>query len=147
MKGMKRRKWWFIALSVALLAACVGLWTWSERPPYRFLEGTDLVSLDVLDFHIEPGPVQHVCFSTYRSDVSLDPLRLRISAEFGSSGYIFDGARTYDIGTGAWLSIEDGRRFPPVHGARSVITIVRPATFLDRIRACFSRVDSEGRRL
>lgn len=36
---MKRRKWWIIALSLSLLAACVGMWKWSERPPYAFMEG------------------------------------------------------------------------------------------------------------
>lgn len=34
---MKRRRRWIFAISVALLAAGVGLWQWSERPPYTFL--------------------------------------------------------------------------------------------------------------
>ena len=40
--AVKRRKWWFIGLAVALLAACVGVWKWEERPPYKFLEGVRL---------------------------------------------------------------------------------------------------------
>lgn len=41
---MKRRKWWLVALSLALLAACVGVWKWSERPTYAFLEGATMVA-------------------------------------------------------------------------------------------------------
>ena len=39
---MKRRTRWIIAFSLALLAACVGVWKWSERPPYAFMEGAKL---------------------------------------------------------------------------------------------------------
>ena len=31
-EGMKRRKWMFIALSLALLAACVGVWSITVTP-------------------------------------------------------------------------------------------------------------------
>jgi hypothetical protein len=40
---MKRRKWRIIALSLALLAACVGVWRWSERPPFRFLKNKERI--------------------------------------------------------------------------------------------------------
>ena len=39
---MRRRRAWFIALSIALLSACVGAWKWSERPPYGFMAGMEL---------------------------------------------------------------------------------------------------------
>jgi hypothetical protein len=36
---MKRRKWWIIAFSLVLVVTCEGVWKWSERPPYAFMEG------------------------------------------------------------------------------------------------------------
>lgn len=39
---MRRRKWWIIGITAGLLAACVGVWKWSERPPYAFMEGAQL---------------------------------------------------------------------------------------------------------
>lgn len=42
---MKRRRWWFIGLAVVLLAACVFVWKWSERPPFKFLESATLEDL------------------------------------------------------------------------------------------------------
>jgi hypothetical protein len=32
MKGMRKRRWWLAGLILALLAACVGVWKWSDRP-------------------------------------------------------------------------------------------------------------------
>lgn len=46
LNAMKRGKWWIIALSLALLAAFGGVWKWCERPPYAFMEGAKLYSVE-----------------------------------------------------------------------------------------------------
>ena len=40
---MKRRRWWFVCLGIALLASSVGVWNLDDRPPYAFLKGGTLV--------------------------------------------------------------------------------------------------------
>ena len=55
---MKRRKWWFIALSLALLAAAVGVWAWSERPPYQFMSRARLWQVSISDNPGWHGEVQ-----------------------------------------------------------------------------------------
>ena len=45
----KSRRFWFIALSLALLAACVAVWAWGDAPPFRFARGAKLHWVEVTD--------------------------------------------------------------------------------------------------
>jgi hypothetical protein len=42
-EGVRKRRWWFAGLALTLLAACVGVWKWNDRPPFKFMEGAILV--------------------------------------------------------------------------------------------------------
>ena len=52
---MKRRKRWVVGLAVALLAAGVITWKWSERPPYEFMKGARLWMVNTSPFAPETG--------------------------------------------------------------------------------------------
>lgn len=41
-EAMRKRRWWFAGLALALLAACLGVMRWLERPPYSFMKDARL---------------------------------------------------------------------------------------------------------
>jgi hypothetical protein len=91
MKDMRmRRRWWVAGLALAILAACVGVWQWSERPPYRFMEGARLHS-------VERNYVEH------------GEYELMFVSDRASSEVLAD-ART-ETGDGSWHRVTEGEDF------------------------------------
>lgn len=73
---MKRLKLSLTAFILAFLTACVGGWIWSERPPYRFMEGMEL-------WYIEEPDGAGLGTDSYIQTYILvsDPLSVRESAK------------------------------------------------------------------
>jgi hypothetical protein len=76
---VKRRKWSLIALSLALLVACVGVWTWSGRPSFGFLE------------RVQAGPLSigldGTCSETYFSPSAASEMEKAAKRELLASGW------------------------------------------------------------
>ena len=77
-EAMKRRRWWFIGLALALLAACVFCWKWRERPPYKFMEGAVIT-----DFFVGGGST----VIEFRSSKGIQALKARADAEMIPRGW------------------------------------------------------------
>lgn len=80
---MRKRKWW-IVLSLAFLATCMGVWKWSERPSYPFLADMPRVYSG-----IEEGGLYT---EMYASRESSQDLSERVSRETGEP-LSFDAGR------------------------------------------------------
>ena len=150
MKGMRtRRRWWFASLALALLAACVGVWKWSERPPYKFLEGASLIFTEVGD------PLRHSndCHSYFASSRPVDQLmdeiialpfsnKARNSSLWGyAHGVEF---QFYDVN--AWNEWPEGILPRAPSGTTAVIEVVRPPTKLDKVRGWLAGFRWKGAR-
>lgn len=85
-EAMRKRRWWFAGLALALLAACLGVWKWSERPPFPFLNGAKLWFVQSKS----PSPSVDMF---YISEKSIDELALAASAEVASENLDLRGAK------------------------------------------------------
>lgn len=94
-EDMTRRAWLFIALGAALLAGCVFGWKWSERPPYKFMDGAELWLVE------QRGGAYTL---TYTTESPLDA----VAARAQSNG--FELKYTKDLGD-AWASVGVSPRF------------------------------------
>jgi hypothetical protein len=149
---MIRRKWWLIALSLALLAACVGGWKWSgkaETPPFRFLVAARQLSFDVGPASLTDGWVE----ISYWSDIPPDELQTRAYDELEERGFFFHshfnqpeerdymwwhfpkGSRDEDVTVEIDEPRVAGARVPAAAKAVVVITYSRNATVQERLRA------------
>jgi hypothetical protein len=79
---MRKRKWWFAGLAVALLAACVGVWKWSERPPYAFIEGGNQI-----DMYINDSFGQAALCRSYEVPAAYEVVRNRADTELSALGW------------------------------------------------------------
>lgn len=128
---MRRRKWWFIALSLTLLAACVGLWRWSEQPPYTFLAGASLWVVSV-----PPGGKTELY---YALEVSPEDVLRGAEAELASSSKSSTG-RTVTFTRPSTLGevevipnrhVTSKPAVPPL--TRTLVRVTRPTRFRDHL--------------
>jgi hypothetical protein len=143
---MARWKWWIIALSLALLAACVGVWKWSE-PPYAFMGGARLWRMQegrvypgvFLMGRLDTGGITNV----YVMPQDTGQVWAEIKQELGAfrKGMLFEPqpgvtvdvqARSAWCSPSKWFGLEPPE--PPPH-IRTVVEIyIENPTFLDRVR-------------
>jgi hypothetical protein len=146
---MKRRKWWLIALSLALLAACVGVWKWSTpiAPPFAFLGRARLLgfSLQSNSLFGRPTVVEKYSLDSdwreveevFRRTVAKPPTWKRTvqtrgkAPDMAETGYFYIGPR-YDVGISE-LVVAGENTFSVRHPAMIVVT--REGTWGDRIRS------------
>jgi hypothetical protein len=133
---MKRRKRWFIALSLALLAACVFGWKWTERPPFEFMEGSSL-------YFVERTERAHYEL-TYVSPLPASQIMERASGHSFYEGYdewhmVLPPPEVVDVGIQEWTGADISRfngtgpdQMPklPEHTA-ALIVVKRHPTALD----------------
>jgi len=131
---MKRRKWWLIGCTLAFLIACWITWRWSERPPYKFLEGATLEYS-----RIRTGFGQDTVLTDYRVAQSFDHVVKSARDELEPIQWM---GKQYgkDIAFSPHSDIdeilaESVNISPPVSVGDSVrITVARHATWADRVR-------------
>ena len=148
---MRKRRWLLAGLSLALLAACVAVWKWSERPPYAFMEGAEIRYVS------PPRPDSTVRVSFYvRRD--FQQVAEAAESELGEFSRIrSDPQYAYllqDPKKGVTIcAAAHGDKnlaanpwdFPPVpSGAQTYIQLYREATLLDRIHAWIYRLRWKG---
>jgi hypothetical protein len=134
---MRKRKWWFAGLAVALLAACVGVWKWSERPPYKFMDGAQLwfvwpgASEPQEDFRTlyvmrSPG-IRAVA----NARAELRDWYLKVGKERGAM-FLKDSVLVAITTDPSEIATFPGPPVPP--GTTAIVVISRKPTLLDRFR-------------
>ena len=136
--GMKRRKAWFIGLGLALFAVCLWVWRGSEGPSSEFLNGSSF-------YFAETGHNAAVWYASPRptKDVLQVAKRERKGAwtykEIGGVLPQWTVYGAYGIvhvrEASSRLESALGKAYPSIpKGTRTIITIIRPPTALDRFR-------------
>jgi hypothetical protein len=152
MKGMRKRRWWFAGLALALFAASVGLWKWSE-PSFRFMQGAVLVSAGppMKGFHLE------IWASTKPTEVIRELARPELRARYGKgvgvpilSGKVpLDGGAMWVapdessvvISNPRYAGPSDGfKPDPRMQGTASQIMITRRSNAFDALRMWLRRL-------
>ena len=149
--GMKRRKWWIIGLSVALLAACVGVWQRTERRPFPFLNEAELVSSRLASDSLFETPTVVETYRLNRSLREVEEVFMRtvartngwtrraqntgMGADYRTSGYYHVGP-THDVEISEGVPVEDA-----LHVVRpTTIVVWRFGTWRDRFRSALHGV-------
>jgi hypothetical protein len=129
---MRKRRWCFSGLTLALLAACVVVWKRSE-PPYAFLAQGQLESVTVSTREGEDRATYNYSFEAPMTEMA----RL-IERECGQDACAKDKQQVLDmqachVAPRVHLQIMAWPGMPASAGCR--LTFYRPATWLDRLRA------------
>jgi hypothetical protein len=133
----KRRRWWFAGLTLALLAACVGVWKWSERPPYKFLEATTLIFTEIGD----PFDRGNDCHRYFASTRPVDQLKDEMMA-LPVSNKASDSS-VWGLARGLAFQFHDvsdynewgkGFRPPAPPGTTAIIEVIQAPTHLDKVQ-------------
>lgn len=134
-EGMrKRRRGWFAGLSLALLAACVGVGNWSEEPSFRFMEGSTFL-------YCAPSPMKSgkyiYLFASF--EPSLDLLALAAAKETNTNQWMHPTFRSADGATAHidWPSIHTYATLdvPPLpKNTTYVISVEKAPTMMDRVK-------------
>ena len=149
--GMTKRIRWFIALAVALIGACVAMWQWSARPPYRFLAEAQLWTIhsgspDYWFYYTSPKNATEIIESANLETGANSWKRMGRSEKWQykptfshPAGFI---VRIYRDAKGHMISSDQG--FPaPDPQARTMIVLWRAPTFHDRVQAWLWGIRSE----
>ena len=151
---MKRRKWWLIAVSLALLAACALGWVWSEQPAYAFMKGARLYYVKRLGDE---------CLMHYALDMPADEVLKLAEAETGQGTWkpVQAGSRTWRYTTilpYRYVDIADlpeaflkerndrfrGKRPTVPETAKTAVSLYRKATLGDRLKGWFHDIPFKG---
>jgi hypothetical protein len=142
----KRRRWWFAGLTLALLAACVGVRKWSERPPYAFMKGAKLAYI---------GPSKSGNFEAVYScredvleiveaaeaELGMSALTLRRS---GAGAFRWELAKSLPPLDNVQIFASPGSGAP--EGTQTLIVLDRAPTIADRVRAMIYSLGRTPRR-
>lgn len=137
---MKRRKWWFIGLGLAFLAASVFAWIYSERPPFKFLENATLEERT-----IRTGLGPDTALTDYRLALPFDQVVESARKEMEPLGwrgkqYFKDVAFSPHTDIDEILA-ESVNIAPPLSTGQPVrITVARHATWAHRARVWLTHV-------
>lgn len=156
---MRKPKRWIIGLLVAFLAACVGVWKWSEGVPYAFLEGKPRIYAEVDDAGTYS---EYYAFSETATSVDeliskeIAPNKSGFFGEYTpaamchywdygpASLYSYDSRPDYALWDRAMGPSVPKRRATVPKGTRVIVGISREPSPVDRLCAWMYRLRFDG---
>ena len=147
-EGMRKRRWWFAGLTLALLAACVGVWSWPDPPQPELLKGmrparVELAGDEYIEWYQLPTSIERF-EQRSRKQLLEDGWDLMERHEVSRNGpfAFIRYSRTNDEIVFKTKDPKNGGNFAPLKlgGTIDLIRVTRKASVSDRFRLWFRNV-------